>query len=116
MVSEATLRAILDTVRHPVVFVDTDHVIRYLNRAAEQRYYRQRGLSDLVGSSLFDCHKPESREAILRQYGRLEAGEHEFFVKINDENERVSVVAVRDRNGALLGYYERIEPAGGASP
>ena len=33
------LEAILDSYPYRVVFVDCDHVIRYLNRAAKYHYY-----------------------------------------------------------------------------
>jgi len=37
------------------------------------------------------------------------AGEDEVFLKVSDENERITVVAVRDPGGNLIGYYERFE-------
>ena len=38
------LEAILDSYPYRVVFVDCDHVIRYLNRAAKYHYYQVRGV------------------------------------------------------------------------
>lgn len=106
-----TYMAILDTVRSPIVFVDNDHVIRFLNKAARQRYYERRGYSDLIGKSLFDCHSSTSREQIIALHRRLIDGEDEIFLKVNKDQERVTVVGVRGPEGQLLGYYERFEPS-----
>jgi len=117
MISRDTDLAILDTINHPIVFVDTDHVIRYLNKPAMKRYYEVRGYSDLIGKSLFDCHNEDSRKHIIALYERLQAGENEIFLKIgkfNKFNEKITVIAVRDKDGALLGYYERFEKNEGA--
>jgi DUF438 domain-containing protein len=100
--------AILDSIDSPIVFVDNDHIIRYLNKAAIVRY-EKRGFSDLTGKSLFDCHNPASREDIERIHGRLLAGETAIFLKVNKDQERITVVGVRNAAGQLLGYYERFE-------
>jgi hypothetical protein len=113
MISLDTCLAILDTIPHPLLFVDNDHVIRHLNRAAEKKYYEQRGLSNLVGQSLFDCHKSASHETIRGLHARLRAGEEEIFLVVTPEKERVTMIAVRDRQRNLLGYYERFEKDGG---
>jgi len=114
MVSLDTCLAILDTVPHPLLFIDNDHAIRHLNRPAEKTYYEQRGLANLVGKSLFDCHAAVSRERIVDLHRRLQAGEDEIFLVVTPENERVTLVAVRDRQRNLLGYYERFEKVGAA--
>ncbi len=101
--------ALLDTVHSPIVFVDNDHIIRYLNKPAKDRYYEKRGYSDLIGKSLFDCHNKESEKLTKHIHARLMAGEDEVFLKVSDENERITVVAVRDPGGNLIGYYERFE-------
>jgi PAS domain S-box-containing protein len=101
--------AILDSIHHRIVFVDNDHIIRYLNQAAKNWFYQKRSYADLVGKCLFDCHQPASREKLLGLYHRLEQGENEVFVKVTPENEKASMVAVRDPAGHLLGYFERFE-------
>jgi hypothetical protein len=67
------------------------------------------GLSNLVGKSLFDCHAAASQEKIAELHRRLLAGEDEIFLVVTPENEGVTMVAVRDRQRNLLGYYERFE-------
>ncbi|MCX5817136.1 MAG: PAS domain-containing protein [Proteobacteria bacterium] len=102
-------QAILDSIKHPIVFVDNDHIVRYLNRAAKVRYYEKRGYSELIGKSIFDCHNPASVNQIRQIHKRLQEGEDEIFLKINKDQEKVIVVGVRDCDGRLLGYYERFE-------
>ena len=34
---------ILDAIPHPIVFVDSEHVIRYMNKRARYHYYEERG-------------------------------------------------------------------------
>ena len=114
MISREIYLAILDTINHPIVFVDTDHVIRYLNKPAMNRYYEMRGYSDLIGKSLFDCHNEDSRKHIIALYERLQAGENEIFLKIGKLNEKITVIAVRETDGTLVGYYERFEKNEGA--
>ncbi len=103
------LRALLDCSTEPVVFVDNNHVIRYINRAAEQKYMK-RGITGLVGSPLFACHNELSRKTILDVHESfMKGGEEERFLKINGEQKKVYMCAVRDPEGALLGYTERFE-------
>lgn len=104
-----TCEAILDSIDSPIVFVDNNHIIRYLNKAAKVRYYEKRGYSDLINKSLFDCHNPASREYIERIHDRLLTGETAIFLKVNEDQERITVVGIRNAAGQLLGYYERFE-------
>lgn len=107
--NQVIYEALLDTVDTPIVFVDSNHVIRHLNKPAKIRYYEKRGYSDLVGASLFECHNAASEKQVKQIHGKLAAGKNEVFLKVNDDNEKITVVAVRDTAGKLLGYYERIE-------
>jgi len=100
--------AIFDSISTAVVFTGNDHIIRYTNMAAKIRYGK-RGYPDLIGKSLFECHNPASQEQIRQIHARLLAGENEIFLKINKEQEKITVVGVRDADGQLLGYYECFE-------
>lgn len=111
-----TYQALLDTSKSPIVFVDNDHVIRYLNQAAKIRYLKNRGYPELVGKSLFDCHNEQSEKQTREIHRRLLAGEDEIFLKVTRDNEKITVVAVRDTAGQLLGYYERFEAMSGTVP
>jgi DUF438 domain-containing protein len=104
-----TTKAILRSIYHPLVFVDTKHIIRYLNKAAEKRYYELRGYADLIGKSIFDCHKDESNTKLLEAFGKMQDGTDEVYIGIGKYSEHVTITAVRDTNGKLIGYYERFE-------
>ena len=63
------LNGILNSYPYPIVFVDNDYIIRYMNRNAEYHYYEERGYKDLIGKSLFECHSHEkSIERIKMEY------------------------------------------------
>lgn len=103
-------RAIVESLPYPVVFVDLDHIIRYLNPAARYHYYQERGHKDLVGRSVFDCHaNPASKKQIEEIVRRFRSDSKELFLKVNDRNLRVYVTPVRSSKGELIGYYERFE-------
>ena len=103
-------QAILDSVKYPIVFIDNDNIIRYLNRSAKVRYYEKRGYSDLIGKSILDCHNPISANQITEAHERLQKGENEVYLEPDKNQEKVTViVGVRDVGGILLGYYARSE-------
>ena len=41
------LKGILDSYPYPIVFVDNDYIIRYLNRYAQYHYYQERGVTEI---------------------------------------------------------------------
>jgi DUF438 domain-containing protein len=98
--------AFLDSLKQPFVFVDTEHIIRYMNKPAVERY---RGRPAAVGRSIFDCHNENSNRIILEVFERLKQGLDEELITDN-EHHRVYMRAVRDHAGDLIGYYERYEP------
>ncbi len=99
------LRAFLDSLPDPYVFVDTNHVIRFLNRRAQRLY---KAGSKLLNRSLLDCHNEKSRQIIRATLEALEAGEEERLIHALPRK-RLYMRAVRDNDGRLLGYYERFE-------
>lgn len=102
--------AIVESLPYPVVFVDLDNVIRYVNRAARYHYYEERGHAKLVGKSLFDCHfNPASKEQIEAIVERFRQDAKEFLLKVDDRNYRVYICPVKTRAGELIGYFERFE-------
>jgi DUF438 domain-containing protein len=100
------LAAFLDSLRQPFVFVDTEHIIRYMNKPAIDRY---KGRPAEVGRSIFDCHNENSKRIILEVFEQLKQGEDERIITDNNEH-RIFMRAVRDKAGKLIGYYERFEP------
>jgi DUF438 domain-containing protein len=106
MTRDELLTAFLDSLNQPFVFVDTEHVIRYMNKPAVERY---KGRPAEVGRSIFDCHNENSNRIIREVFGALSEGEGERMIADNEEF-RVYMRAVRDEDGNLIGYYERFEP------
>jgi DUF438 domain-containing protein len=103
-------KAIVDSFPYPVVFLDIDHIVRYMNRAAIYHYCTERGHLDLVGQSLFDCHfNPASRAHIEKAVEGFKKDAKEIYLKVSDRNLRVYITPVRDESAGLIGYYERFE-------
>ena len=105
MIDATVMTAILDSLADPLLFADTDHVIRYMNKAAEQHY--DLGTA-LVGTSLLDCHNDRSRITIAEVLAAFHSGCEERLISENNER-RIYMRAVRDIHGAVVGYYERYE-------
>ncbi len=94
-----------------VVICSLDHTIIYMNPAAVSRYGK-RGGRRLLGTSLLDCHNGKSRELIQKIVCWFaEAREHNKIYTFHNEQENkdVYMVALRDQEGELIGYYEKHE-------
>ncbi len=102
-------RAILDSLRDPVLVADLEHTIVFMNRAAVEHYSKGEGL---LGSNLVDCHNESSVAMIHEVLDAFRAGEDERLIT-DGKKTRVFMRAVRDRDGRLLGYYERYESLAG---
>jgi len=103
------LECILDSYPYKVVFVDTDFIIRYMNRAAKYHYYTQRGYKNLEGNSIFCCHNENSVEKIKMAVEKLKNHGNDIYLGVSPENQRFYINAVRDENGELIGFFERFE-------
>ena len=102
--------SILDSLSTPVVFVDGDFIIRYMNRYAKYHYHQERGYGELVGHSLFNCHNDEHSEMRIRAaWERMKKDGKEAFVGVNLRNQRLYMQPVRDSAGTLIGFFERFE-------
>ena len=106
MIDATLMAAILDSLKDPVLFADTDHVTRYMNKAAIAYY--DEGAS-LIGRSLMDCHNEQSQEMMIEILAAMHEGEDERIIT-DDEKHRIFMRVVRDAEGRVLGYYERYEP------
>ena len=109
MEKEKMLEYILDAYQYPIVFVDCDHKIRYMNKMAEHHYYSERGYRNLLGKSIFECHNSQSEEKIRQAIEKLKNHGNEIFLGISVKNQRIYINPVRDENGELVGYFERFE-------
>lgn len=105
MIDATLMAAILDSLKDPLLFADTDHIIRYMNRAAVAHYSEG---ESLIGCSLLDCHNEQSQQQIIEILAAMQAGEKERLITDNEKH-HIYMRAVRGADGQVLGYYERYE-------
>ena len=104
------MKGILNSYPYPIVFVDNDYKIRFMNQHAKYHYYEERGYKDLIGKSLFDCHDNEkSIEKIKQGYEGLKRNGKEVFVCVTARNQRVYMQGVKNEKGEWIGFIERFE-------
>ncbi len=104
-------KSIIDQDKCAVVICNLEHEIVYMNPAAVMRYAK-RGGQGLVGKSLLDCHNSQSVEGIKKVVSWFaESTEHNMIYTFRNEKENkdVYMVALRDDDGSLIGYYEKHE-------
>ena len=109
MDEQTILKGIVDSYPYPIVFVDNDYIIRFVNRYARYHYYQERGYGDLVGKSLFVCHGKNSAEAVKAGYERMKTSGNEIFIGVSNRNWRIYMQGVRNEAGELIGFFERFE-------
>ncbi len=100
-------KSLIDQDQAAVVICDLDSVIVYMNPAAVGRYHQ-----DLTGRSLKACHNAKSNEMIDRVLAWFgESSDHNImYTYYNEkENKDVYMVALRDDDRKLIGYYEKHE-------
>ena len=101
---------ILNAYPYPIVFVDNDYVIRFLNRFARYHYYEERGYGDLIGKSIFDCHLTDAaKEKIKLAYEGIKKNGKEVFIGVNTRNQRMYMMGGRNQKGEWIGFFERFE-------
>lgn len=104
-------KSIIDEDRCAIVICNLAHEIIYMNPAAVARYGK-RGGQAIVGQSLLDCHNPQSVELIQKVILWFEerTDHNRIYTFYNEkENKDVYMVALRDADGTLIGYYEKHE-------
>jgi len=100
MLDAELMAALLDSLKDPLLFADTEHKIRYMNKAAVA-YYSEG--ESLLNTSLLDCHNEQEILAAMHQ------GVDERLITDNEKH-RIYMRVVRGANSQVLGYYERYEP------
>lgn len=105
MIDATIMNALLDSLTDPLLFTDTQHVIRYMNKAAVEHYSEG---ERLLGTSLMDCHNDRSRKIIVEVLAKFHVGGEELLISENKER-RIYMRAVRDADETVIGYYERYE-------
>lgn len=104
-------RSIIEQDKCSVVICNLEHEIIYMNPAAIAKYQKSAG-DKLIGTSLLNCHNDRSCELIKKVIAWFEEStEHNIIYTFHNtkENRDVYMVALRDENGTLIGYYEKHE-------
>lgn len=104
-------KSVIDNDRAAVVLCDLEHKIVYMNRAAADRYKKSGGEA-LIGKSVLSCHNENSRKIIKQVIAWFEESKDNnmiFAYKNEAENKDVYLVALRDEESNLIGYYEKHE-------
>lgn len=104
-------KSIIDQDPMQIVICNLEHTILYMNPAAV-RDYAKRGGEKLVGQSVLDCHGEHAALMIQRVVDWFLASPennciHTFFSEKG--NADIYMVALRDENKKLIGYYEKHE-------
>lgn len=100
-------KSIIDQDKAPIVVCDTESVIVYMNPAAIKRYH-----GNLTGNNLKNCHNAQSNEMIdkvLKWFDTIKDNNIIFTYHNDKENKDVYMVALRDDDENLIGYYEKQE-------
>ena len=90
-------KSVIDADDAPVVICDLEHTIVYMNPTAVKRY-EKRGGADLVGRSIKGCHNGDSNDKI-----------EQVIAWFKKDNKDVYMIALRNDEGELIGYYEKHE-------
>ena len=104
-------KSVLEVDKAAVVICDLNHVIIYMNPAAISRYEKWGG-ENLMGQSLLNCHNDKSREMIIKvlEWFKASKDNNIIYTSYNEkENKDVYVVALRNKSGELIAYYEKHE-------
>ncbi|MCQ2242550.1 PAS domain-containing protein [Treponema sp.] len=104
-------KSIIDQDDTAIVICNLEHEIVYMNpKACEAQ--AKRGGAALIGRNLLQCHSPESQEKILKVMAWFaESPEHNWVHTFFNEKQNKDgyMIALRDENGELIGYYEKHE-------
>lgn len=108
---EKFFKSIIEQDRCAVVICNLEHEIIYMNPAAMERY-KKRGGERLIGRNLLNCHNSQSAQIIKKVVSWFkESTEHNIIYTFRNEKENkdVYMVALRDEDKRLIGYYEKHE-------
>ena len=102
-------KSVIDSDSAPIVICNLRHEIVYMNPAAKERYKKH---GELTGKSLMSCHDADSKEKIervLEWFGEDKTHNKVYTFRNDKENKDVYMIALRDDDGTLIGYYEKHE-------
>lgn len=101
------MKSLIDQEKTPILLCDLNCCVIYANPASVSLYK-----SDLTGKNIKDCHNTSSNEKIERMIAWLKErpDNNILFMYHNPKaNQDVYMVALRDENKTLIGFYEKHE-------
>lgn len=98
--------SLLNSIKDPILFADTNHIVQYMNKAGIEYY--EEGES-LLQSNLLKCHNEESQKMMIKILAEMQNDLDEKMITDNKKY-RIFMRSVRNDEGELLGYFERYEP------
>lgn len=104
-------KSIIEQDRCAVAICNLENEIIYMNPTAIARYQKWGGAA-LIGKSLLDCHNPNSSKMIKKVvlwFAKSKENNIVYTSYNEKENKDVYMVALRDEDGTLIGYYEKHE-------
>lgn len=104
-------KSLIDEDKAPVVICDKEHKIIYMNPAACENYNKWGGAA-LLGKNLLECHNSRSQEMIHKviAWFQADSSHNRIYTFYNEtQNKDVYMIALRDDQGNLIGYYEKHE-------
>ena len=103
---KAFLLSLLNGIKDPILFADTNHIVQYINKVAIAHYSEG---EKLLKTNLLECHNEESQKMMIEILSEMQDGLEEKLITDN-EKYRIFMRAVRNDKGELIGYFERYEP------
>lgn len=98
-------KSVLDADSAPIVICDLNYNVVYMNPASIARYK-----VSITGKSIFDCHNEHSNNKIkqIAEWFKESVDNNIVYTYHNkNENKDVYMVALRDENKNLIGFYEK---------
>ncbi len=104
---EKILKSIIEQDTSKIVVCNLDHIVIFMNKKAREIYG-----DSILNKSIFDCHNSTSQELIVKVVDWFKKSKennivHTFYSPTH--NKDVYMVALRDENNELIGYYEKHE-------
>ena len=102
-------KSIIDMDNTDIIVCDLNHTIIYANPKAVNTYSKR---GNLLGMNLLNCHNDDSKEKIKKaiEWFKKDKNNNRIHTFFNEkQNKDGYMIALRDENGNLIGYYEKHE-------
>ena len=90
----------------PIIYVDDQHITRYMNGAAKAGMPECAG-HDIMDRSVLSYHREESRQKILSYYEEMKQGKLSEVLVRKKAKAQIYMQSVKDDEGRVIGYLER---------